>query len=158
MISVMAFRWSRVYDLSLWFKTLFFSAAKKSSNSPSINQVHSPSLPFSSFMTHHYTILRHTWDQQAVALEDNIYIFAGFTCDSVTIADPCTSAKYRWETYRIDQKLRIGWLNRYCWHILSPTSVTNFKMEQAPSKIKNESILVYVYSCQSKDNSSCWWR
>ena len=59
-------------------------------------------------LCHQQAKFRHTWDQQAVALEENIYIFAGFTCDSVTIADPCTSAKYRWETYRIDQKLRIG--------------------------------------------------
>ena len=87
-------------------------------------------------MTHHYTILRHTWDQQAVALEDNIYIFAGFTCDSVTIADPCTSAKYRWKSYRIDQKLRIGWLNRCCWHILSPRSVTNLLTNKLPQKLK----------------------
>ena len=54
------------------------------------------------------SMFRHTWDQQAVQLDENIYLFAGFTCDKVTIADPCTSSKYRWETYKIDQKLRIG--------------------------------------------------
>ena len=53
-------------------------------------------------------IFRLTWDQQAVALNGNIYLFAGFTCDDVTYEDPCTSSKYRWETYIIDQKLRIG--------------------------------------------------
>ena len=53
-------------------------------------------------------IFRLTFDQQAVALDENIYLFAGFTCDKVTIDDPCTSSKYRWETYKIDQKLRLG--------------------------------------------------